>query len=85
MTRLHPQDLRAIVTAQPPPPGVIYPPNLITRAQAARIVKKSPARVHILAKPGGPLQTEDWYGTPMVPMWRVVAYLDAQRKKGAQP
>ncbi len=65
----------------PPPPGVLIPPTLVTRAQASRILKKSAARIHQLSQKGCALETEDWHGTPMIPMWRVCLYQDAHPPK----
>ena len=63
-----------------PPAGIILTPTHVTRAQAARILGRSKQTVYWQARQGGPLQPEDWWGTPMIPMHRVMA--EADRPKG---
>ena len=64
-----------------PPPGMIFPPTYLTKSQVARLVGLSAVRVGILAKPGEVLQSETWYGTEMIPMYRVMAFLEDRREK----
>lgn len=63
-----------------PPPGMIYPPSHLTRAQAARILKRTGGTVYGQSRKGGPLEAEKWWGTPMVPMWRIIQALREQQK-----
>jgi hypothetical protein len=60
---------------QAPPPGLIFPPSHLTRAQAARVLERPLTTVMWQAKPGRPLQAETWHGTPMIPAWRVMLEL----------
>lgn len=64
-----------------PPPGMIFPPTYLTKSQVARVVGLSAARVGILAKPGRALQSETWHGTEMIPMYRVMAFIEERKAK----
>ena len=64
-----------------PPPGMIFPPSHVTRAQAARMInaaiapKDSLSSVWIYKQ----FRVEKWYGTGMIPLFKVMAFI-ADRK-----
>jgi hypothetical protein len=64
-----------------PPPGMITSPSHVTRAQAARILGRHAQTVYHQSVKGGPLETEDWWGARMIPVYRVMAELEKQREK----
>lgn len=72
--------LESLGTHQPPPPGMIYPPSHLTRAQAARILKRTGGTVYGQSRKGGPLEAETWHGTKMIPAWRVLQALREQQE-----
>lgn len=76
-------DPQALRPPQPPPPGVIYPPSHLTRAQAARILKRTGGTVYGQSRKGGPLEAETWHGTKMIPAWRVM--LELKKIMEAEP
>lgn len=75
--------IEALGRHRPPRPYMIHPPSHVTRAQAARILSRPYSTVADQTRPGGPLQAEDWYGTAMIPVHRVIAELAKQQ--GAKP
>lgn len=50
---------------------VTMPPTYLTPAQAARAIGIPMGTVYMLTGPGKPLETELWYGTKMIPAWRI--------------
>lgn len=52
-------------------------PSHLTQAQTARCLGVSPQTVGRLTFHGQPLEAERFYGTMMVPMYRIKAFMEA--------
>jgi hypothetical protein len=72
--------------------NIMTPPTHIIPAQAGRILADAngnpmaPSTLNDLMRKGKPLQSEDWYGTRMIPVHRLIAFMDSHpgRFRGLQ-
>lgn len=61
------------------PPRGLHPPTHVIPAQAARILGLSRQTMRWHTRPGGRLEPETWYGTRMIPIWKVIRFQDQQK------
>jgi len=50
-------------------------PSHLTQAQTSRVIKKSKQTVYRLSLHGEALEAEKWFGTDMIPVERIEAYM----------